>query len=216
MQGISLLSVSGLLFLGLSSVEAASVINASDTGWYNEDGDHTASNPNYFTGNQSGKEYRNWFVFDLSGFGEISQATLRAFMIPGGYGSSDATETWLLREVSTDIGDLTGGTGGVSAFSDLGSGNPFGTVNVTASDAGNFVEVELNSQALSSLSAASGLWAIGGSVTTLRVSISESIFNQSHDDPRVELVVNNVPVPAAIWLFGSALIGLLGMRRKSS
>lgn len=28
--------------------------------------------------------------------------------------------------------------------------------------------------------------------------------------------VSAVPVPAALWLFGSGLIGLIGMKRKSS
>ena len=28
--------------------------------------------------------------------------------------------------------------------------------------------------------------------------------------------VSNVPVPAAVWLFGSGFIGLIGLRRKSS
>ncbi len=28
--------------------------------------------------------------------------------------------------------------------------------------------------------------------------------------------ISNVPVPAAVWLFGSGLVGLIGMRKKSS
>ncbi len=31
-----------------------------------------------------------------------------------------------------------------------------------------------------------------------------------------QLPPNNVPVPAAVWLFGSGIVGLMGMRRKSS
>jgi hypothetical protein len=30
------------------------------------------------------------------------------------------------------------------------------------------------------------------------------------------LEISSVPVPAAVWLFGSAMIGVLGLRRKSA
>jgi hypothetical protein len=35
------------------------------------------------------------------------------------------------------------------------------------------------------------------------------------DDEDEDEEVSNVPVPAAVWLFGSGLLGLLGVKRKS-
>lgn len=37
-----------------------------------------------------------------------------------------------------------------------------------------------------------------------------------NDEVLVETDVAAVPVPAAVWLFGSALMGLAGMRRKKA
>lgn len=216
MQGRCLQGISSLLFLVLGNVEASNVIDSIDTGWYSEDGVHSPTNVNYFSGQLSGKEYRNWFVFDLSAYSDISQATLRTYMIPLGYVSNDVDENWVLREISTSVTDLTDGTGGVSTFSDLGSGEIFGEVAVVAGDAGDYVEVELNSLALASMNSTDGFWAIGGALTTLNGTPDQSIFNQSHDDPRVHLVVNAVPVPGAIWLFGSSLLGLAGLRKWHS
>ena len=32
----------------------------------------------------------------------------------------------------------------------------------------------------------------------------------------INVSVSSVPVPAAVWLFGSALLGLTGLKRKST
>jgi len=37
-----------------------------------------------------------------------------------------------------------------------------------------------------------------------------------HRDDRVSLQVAPVPIPAAVWLFGAGLVGLIGLRRKNS
>jgi len=42
---------------------------------------------------------------------------------------------------------------------------------------------------------------------------TEKLFGNAHWDLNMNLTA--VPVPAAIWLFGSAMIGLVGMRRKN-
>ena len=34
------------------------------------------------------------------------------------------------------------------------------------------------------------------------------------DDTKVYAKVSSVPIPGAIWLFGSGLIGIVGIRRK--
>jgi hypothetical protein len=44
-------------------------------------------------------------------------------------------------------------------------------------------------------------------------SEDDDVGNDDDEDEDEE--VSNVPVPAALWLFGSGLLGLLGVKRKS-
>ena len=154
-----------LLSLFLAGQHAtAAVVNASNSGFYFENGGNL---PTFHGAGllyvkdvvSPSLEIRPYFVFDLSGIGSVSSAVLRAYLFADGYSSPDSSETWSLFEVTTDIPLL--GTSGVSIFDDLGSGVAYGSVSVSANDQGSFVEVVLGADALTSLSASSGLWAIG-------------------------------------------------------
>jgi len=54
----------------------------------------------------------------------------------------------------------------------------------------------------------------------IRISFEEEddsgFFSASLDNVSFTTNVSPVPVPAAVWLFGSGLIGLIGMKKKSS
>ncbi len=56
------------------------------------------------------------------------------------------------------------------------------------------------------------LFAIGGFSDTL--TGNQVLFQTSGTAPNALLDVHPVPVPAAVWLFGSALMGLGALRRK--
>jgi hypothetical protein len=67
---------------------------------------------------------------------------------------------------------------------------------------------------------------IGGATTTLgydivplgtsfNVALIGNIANVAYPQADYSLNISSVPVPAAVWLFGSAMIGFLGLRRKS-
>ena len=212
----------------------AITITAEDSGHYRDTGLNNSTNLNYIISGSGLEELQNWlevrnyFVFDLSSIGgSIMDAALRAYNVDSppanspGYDSPDASETWSLFEVTTDIGELTGShpTGsieGVAIFNDLGSGTGFGSTSVSDADNGTYVEVALNSLAISALNTANGEFAIGGAVTTLRspLSTAERIFGWSHTNSNVELIVSTIPIPASVWLFGSGLLGLVGMARR--
>ena len=56
---------------------------------------------------------------------------------------------------------------------------------------------------------------IVGSFDLLSAQIKAYINNtESTDFVNTELVITNVPIPSAVWLLGSGLIGIVGIRRK--
>lgn len=141
--------------LGTQAQAAIITLAATDSGWYTNTGQHSTVNQNYLAGSlTTGKEeYRNFFVFDLSGVTEtIVGATFRAYnpsaAVPGdlddGYISPDANETYAMFEVSTDIASLTDGSGGVAAFNDLAMGLSYGSREFGAIDNGSIVSIALN------------------------------------------------------------------------
>ncbi len=177
--------------------------------------------------------FRNFFVFDISGITDtILTAELRAYnpsqSVVGdsgdGYRSLDPTEIYRMFDVSTDIGVLTGGTGGVSAFNDLGSGTTYGTRPFSSSDNGTIVSIMLNGNVVKDLNAASGLFALGGVITSLASGQGhEHMFGFTAgptggtmpvSDFTRELFITtrgsqSVPVPSTLLLFGSGLVGLV-------
>ena len=181
------LVLAALLVCASAQHAAAITIDATDRGWYGDNGTHNTSILNYLAGDCGGgtcvagtntgiDEFRNFFVFDLSGVtAPIASATLRLHNPGGttqfpnnvGFFSDVGSETYLVNEVSTAIASLLAGTGGVAVFDDLGSGTPFGSITATSAANGTFVEINLNSAAIAALNLASGLFAFGGSITTL-------------------------------------------------
>ena len=230
--------VLAVLLLCASAQQAAAVtIDATDRGWYGDDGTHNTSILNYLAGDCDGgtcvagsntgiDEFRNFFVFDLSGVtGPITAATLILHNTDGtaqfpnnvGFFSDTGSETYLVNEVSTAIASLLAGTGGVAVFNDLGGGTPFGSITATSAANGTFVEIDLNSAAITALNLASGLFAFGGAITTLNgFADEETLFAFSSNnlsDTQLELTV--VPEPSTVLLLaaGIALLGALRTRR---
>lgn len=88
---------------------------------------------------------------------------------------------------------------------------------------GRWLEVTLNADALADINATTGIFMFGGSVPdTIGVGteqiMSQTAFDLSthpeHRTPLPHLELTVVPVPAAVWLFGSGLIGLVAIARR--
>jgi len=196
---------------------------AVDTGWYDVSGTHIPTNINYLVGDApDANSYHNFSVFDLSSLSmPVQSATLRLFNgesppnTEDGYQSADPTETYALFEVSTDIGVLTSGAGGVAAYGDLADGTFFGSVSVSAADNGEFVEVELNSDGIAALNGAGGaLFGFGGNITTIdNPAAPDALFWFSHESPDVRLSVKLIPEPTAMGFFALVAIGIAGIVR---
>ncbi len=216
---------------------AAITIDATDRGWYGDNGTHNTSVLNYLAGDCDGgtcvagtntgiDEFRNFFVFDLSGVtGPITAAKLRLHNTVGtspffrhGFFSDTGSETYLVSEVSTAIASLLAGTGGMAAFGELGSGTSYGSFTATSAANGTFVEIGLNGAAIAALNLASGLFAFGGSITTLNgFPDEETLFAFSDSgllsDTQLELTVVPEPSTALLLAAAIALLGALRTRR---
>jgi len=160
------------------SVAVTTIVrNRSDAGWY-QAGFHSPTNNNYYVGGQ----YRNFFVFDLSGIsGPVKRATLRIVNPSGTQGNL----TYTLFDVSTPISALTaGGLGLAGIQDDLGTGNSYGCAAISNPNASP-ISINLNNNGVSAIQGALGSSiAIGGSYP------SEYIFGFSGGDPAaVQLVL---------------------------
>jgi hypothetical protein len=191
-------------------------ISATDVGWYHSTGHSRGSSlNNYLVGDSDENvsvNVRNFVVFDLSILTQpIQNATVHFFngAEPPGYLSPDPSETYALFDVTTDLGVLVAGTGGVTAYDDLGGGAFFGSVEVSAADNGQFVEVDLNADGIAALNSANGLFAFGGDLTTISHpdSVDEALFRFSHATPDVRLVVETIPEPSILVLLGIVVVG---------
>ncbi|MFC7048554.1 PEP-CTERM sorting domain-containing protein [Emcibacter nanhaiensis] len=213
-------------FAGTASAAAVDV-NTFDNGWYDNNGNHNASNDNTITGRCCGEEeYRSWYAFDLSSVsGTVTSATI-TFYANGSYYSADSSETLQLNSFEGDIAALVaGGSGLTGIFDDLGDGDVYGSYEYAASQFSNMVEftVSLTLDAIADINAAiGGNFAIGGMLTTLSDRTDEeSIFSSSGITPAAYLTlvtgeVVETPAPAALGLLGLGLAGFgLARRRRS-
>ena len=197
---------------------------AQDRGWYNDQGfadDGGATpQPNYVAGvDRFNREFRNWFTFDLTSIEEeILAISINIIMPPGnpdhpvlsgGYRSQDLYEEYVLRGVDTDPDDLIGELGGLDAFHDLGTGEVFGSVNISEMDEGNLVTIDLGASAVQDAIHArsqSLLWAVGGSVPTISFDgLEEGVFAGSHSMSVDGVFLSiTVPSPSSFVLFSLA------------
>jgi hypothetical protein len=211
--------------LSVVPVSAATIqLTASDSGFYDSAGNHTAQNQNYLTGRFDGSERRSFFVFDLASVsGTVTAATLNLYnpdVSPTlkGYVSPDPTESLSVFDVSTPLSTLTlGGVGIAGVFDDLGTGLEVGSVMVSPADNGQTVAIVFNANGLAALNAGlGGTIAFGSAITTLSGSAgNEFVFGFSTvsfaggDVRRLDLTV--VPEPTTLALF-VLVLGTTGLR----
>jgi hypothetical protein len=205
------------------------IISQTDRGWYSPSG--TEFSGNYIVGDNRGDnpfgvtDHRNYFVFDLAGVTQPIISAKLALFVPStatrpgpGFASSDPSENYELHDVVTSITSLINGTAGVAAYTDLGGGVVYGSRAMAAADQGSVIEIDLNSTAISALDAATGLIAIGGSLTTLdALANNEYAFGWSNYLPEVadisELRLTVVPEPSTFAQVGLLLL-LIGAKRQ--
>jgi len=176
---------------------------------------------------------RNFFVFDLKDVvGTVTSATLRISS-----GSVGWDGIYSLYDVDSTIPDLRQGPPQFpstplkpAVYTDLGSGASYGSEALTTATLATeyIVDIDLTLDALASINAVNAnggctpapsvdcLWALGGTYTPdIYVGAFGFAFGSSGVGTR-QLIYSTspVPLPAAAWLFGSGLLGLIGMARR--
>jgi large repetitive protein len=214
------LSLFALLLFAGSSRAATIVIDAFDSGWYDDSGSHTQSNENYLVG-WRGAEYRNFFVFDLSAIpltDTVVSVTLRLFepavdlpeIFADGYDSPDPSETYEVVQVTTPVPLLIlGGTLLTTTYTDLADGTVFGSRAISAADNGTNIDIALNAAGIAAVDAGLGLFAFGGHVATLTSGFdSEFAFGSTSSTSLRQLIVQTVPEPGTGALAALGLVAL--------
>lgn len=216
-----------LAALGLvpAAYGATITLTASQYGFYSQAGARTAGNHAIGWYSGADEEIRQYLVFDRSAInGTITGATLRLGNSATSFSTPDGAETWAIFDVNTDLAALTGGTGGVGAYNDLGGGTELGSLVVSGPVNNTVSELTLNTAGIAYLNGLSGQFAFGGALTTLtrNPEISERLFNSSSSAGLVrELVVTyeaaapaaEVPEPGT-WLLVAAGLTVLGRTKR--
>ena len=204
----------------LSSAQAAT-FDSTDNGWYREViFDHGPANTNIYTGDNIGREFRSFLTFDLTSAAGMTviSGTLTLFSGNGIFASPDPQETYRIFDYTGSIPDLVAGTGGSTAFDDLGTGSSYGQTVVNSPGqnlAMPTVTVALTAAALSDintlLTGALFDFALGGVCTTC--GMNQAFWSGSLGVPAGQLSlefasVSPVPLPAALPLFITVLAGM--------
>lgn len=207
-----LMSFATLSHAGLIELEA------TDAGWYNDQGLHQSNNTNYLVGHLNGFpndfSFKNFLVFDLSSInGDITSATLELFT----YDIVGAL-TYNIYDTLTPVDILTtGGTGLVNIYNELGSGTYWGGIDLSENQSNQTIQIQLNNTALTKLNGLDNSFALGGSYETTN-SNTNYAFGVSGNLSIAKLILDvsplAVPQPNALILLCLGLLSLWHSRQK--
>jgi len=209
-------------------------INAIDSGWYVDDGGRSsAAEYNISAGVCPGcpykREMRNFFLFDLSSVtqtivsAELRISTGNTETSFGRLVTDDTFETFSLFDVTDESMLSVGDPGNTAMFDDLATGSNYGSYTFNSqtgifnSPVDLYISMNLTSDAIYDINNTNSLFGIGGTIVSLDNDLSRTqyAFSGTHRGPQIrELILTTVPLPTAFWLFGSGLLGLIGVASR--
>ena len=186
------------LLMAIASASSALTftIDASDSGFHDEAGNHLDTTNENYTAGWADEQLRNWFVFDVSGLPAdetVLSVTLRLYnpavsepdvTYTGGYDSPDATETYEVRELLLPSAIVTAPSVlNPAVYTAIGAGTLFGSATMSPADNGQFVDITLNAAAIAAVDAAVAEFVLGGLVSSLTAALGTEEFVFGHTDP---------------------------------
>ncbi len=187
---------SGVQLLTVSDDSGVHAIQATNTGWYREDG--ALSNSNYIVGhcdNCGSYDFRNYFTFDLSSVvGAVTGATLT---ITDPQTLSTTGVNYTVHNATAIEAALLSNTASIPTYNAMGTGSVLGSTTIQQVNTTQSVYVYLNNIALAAIQALEGgTFAVSGTATA---------------------AVSNVPLPASVYMLAAALaaMGFVAQRKKS-
>ena len=180
-------------------------------GWWSATQSNTDNNDNHYTGLIGSDSLRSFYTFDLSQLvGTVTSATLRIQR-----GNQDGNVNVKLNDVSTAASVVNNNFGvSSSIFNDLGTGNSYGSFQVSNGSFSTYLSFDLNAQALIDINAATTFFTIGAMVNPNQYIFSSTGGDVTYLD--LNVVPSAVPEPATVALFGLGLLGFAATRRKSA
>ena len=211
------LAVTTLVF-SVSANSAVITIDAVNGGWYQSGGNNSGTNSNTYT---DAGLYHSWLGFDITGvdLSNVTSATINIYNAPQSPGGN-----FTLYDVTSNDNDL-GIVNSAVIYNDLATGDILGSGFASPDAVANG---GLNTAGLINLSSQiDSYWAVGifandgtGNGVTGLFGWNNGMRTPGQYEYSLTIEtseISAVPVPAAVWLFGSGLIGLVGLaRRKKS
>lgn len=125
-------------------------LSATNRGWWRDDGFHESDNNNTVTGELSGEDYNSYFSFDLSTVtGTVFEVTLVLEHVNSVGGNQDLS-VW---DVATDELPLEATGSDVGIWSDLETGNSYGSFFASPATMGTTISTALDAQAVADVQA---------------------------------------------------------------
>ncbi len=199
-----------LTLLGYSAIASSSVVTLS-TSAVGRFANHQISS-GYIS---VGQGQAGWQAFDISGLSVPVSSISYSFTLRGATNAHGFPLSMAIYDVNSEFTDLNisqtpPDAAGLALMLDLHSGNTYG--NFIAYPVNDEVyTVNFNAQAIADLNSSIGLGEQYFSIGIANTSFEELGY---FSPMSATLTVSEVPIPAAAWLFGSALIGLVGFKRK--
>ncbi len=203
-----------LLIAAQSSNATTYWLGSSGHSWVNSQGQSGGWSPegNTVTGSGNGVDYNSFASFyipDLLGETLVSVTLNGVIYTVGDVGP----QTLNIYDVSSAP------SASISSFLDLQTGTQYGSITGVNAGASNY-SVSL-AAAIGDVMARSGNWFYLGFTNVTDATSNHFAYPGGIDlrNPSFGLVlqtVSAVPLPAAAWLFGSALVGMLGLKRRAS
>jgi hypothetical protein len=121
----------------------------------------------------------------------------------------DSDQSYGGSSLAVQLGDQVGFVGGLSDFVATNASNNPGSQTLTLTGSDNFI------LGLSIDNGAS--WLADSSVVSAGINAYTVSFASGNNVIQVDVqVIPAIPVPAAVWLFGSGLLGLIGIARRKA